>query len=142
MRFERPGALLDEPGFDASCRLQSPGEDQGDGVELPRPVHAARVAVDVVGDAVFADEVACLFPAPRQFADAEGVQPLNEGLPVRPHRPGGDHFVIEAGRGGVPVWKAVGRCVRHPDRHYSGFPCGRREESGPRWIVNDGGDSV
>ena len=59
---------------------------QRQGVELPAPVAALRVAVDVVGDAVFVDQPAGLFPAAAKLLRTQGLDQLDKPLPVRAQR--------------------------------------------------------
>ena len=56
---------LDQAGFEFA---PFGGRNQErDGIQIPRAVHAQRIAVNVVGDAVFADALPRGFPAARQF---------------------------------------------------------------------------
>ena len=48
-----------------------------------------RIAVDVVADAVFVEEVARLLPAPLHLGRRERGEPIQESPPVRSHLPGG-----------------------------------------------------
>ena len=60
---------LDEAGFEfAPFRRRN---QQRDGIQIPRAVHAQRIAVDVVGDAVFANSLPRGLPAAGQFFGAE-----------------------------------------------------------------------
>ena len=56
---------LDEAAFEMSGF--GGRDEERDRIELPGAVHAARVAVDVVGDAVLADEVLGFVPAVAEF---------------------------------------------------------------------------
>ena len=68
-----------------SRATRRPRCSERDRVELPRPVHAARVAVDVVGDAVLADQPPRRAPsAARSSARPERVERARRSaLPVR-----------------------------------------------------------
>ena len=91
-RLQKPRPLH-QPRF--KVRILRCGDQERDGVECPRPGDAARVAVDVVGDAVLADQLAGLVPAARHLAQAEPVECVDEPLPRRPHFAAGrDHFVL------------------------------------------------
>ena len=83
-QVEQPGPL-DQPGLDR--RGVGRRDQERDRVELPGPVHALRVAVDVVGDAVLADQVLGLFPALAQLGQADRLDPPDERLPVRAETP-------------------------------------------------------
>ena len=76
IEFEQPAAL-DEAALRAR-RLRPAAISERDRVELPRAGDAARVAVDVVGDAVLADQVLGLAPAAGQLGRAEVVERLSK----------------------------------------------------------------
>ncbi len=63
---------LRQAGLEFSPR--SGADQQRHEVELPRPVHAARVAVDVVGDAVLADGLPRRFAARRHLGGPERLE--------------------------------------------------------------------
>ena len=66
-------------------------------VELPGPIHALGVAVDVVGDAVLADGAARVVAARRELVRAERLEALDERVTVRPQRAcRRDHLVERA----------------------------------------------
>ena len=97
-QFQEPRALPE-------ARLQGGGlglrDQQRDRVELPRPRGAVRVAVDVVGDAVLADELLRLVPAADQLRRAEFAQRVEQRLPVRPGRAvAADRLAVSGRRGG------------------------------------------
>ena len=78
------------------------GDDEGDGVEFPWAVHAAGVAVDVVGDAVFGDGAAGLVGAGGEAGGAEAVEGVGEVLVVGAEGAvWGEHFIPCAFGGGV-----------------------------------------
>ena len=102
---------LDQAG---SMELASAEEmSSGNGVELPGPVHAPRVAVDVVGDAVLADELTGLFPAAGQLGQAERVQGL-EGGPASAAAPPRRRSFHHRGRPGRCTRVEGPRSVRAP----------------------------
>ena len=76
--------------------------DKGDRVELPRAVHAAGVAVDIVGDSVFSDGTPGLIGTGSEPAGAEpvqgGCQPLVMGTQLAIGR---HHLVPDAARFGI-----------------------------------------
>ena len=79
-------------------------DEQGDGIELPRPVHAARVTVDIEGDAVFLDEASCLLHAAGDLRAAEGVELLREMVPSRATSAVfKNHFIVDARLGLVTL---------------------------------------
>ena len=59
-------------------------DQERDRVELPGPVHPPGVAVDVVGDAVLADQVLRFLPAAADLVGAQRLEGVDERLPVRP----------------------------------------------------------
>jgi hypothetical protein len=72
--------------------------EQRQRVELPRAVGAARVAVDVVRDAVVADQPAGALPALRRLRRAEVCEAAYERRPVRARRAAWlEHLVVRAG---------------------------------------------
>jgi len=74
-------------------------QQNGDRIERPRPFQPARVTVDVERDAVLADELPRLLPAPPHLPGPERAQRTVQHLPVRPHRPIlAVHFVPSNGR--------------------------------------------
>src|SRR5262249_22315545 len=59
------------------------------------------ITIDVVGDAVLADDAAPVLPAGGQFLAAETLQRLYETAPVRPRLGwSGRHLIEDAGRHG------------------------------------------
>ena len=90
---EQLGALLD-PRRDAVPFLGR--QHERDRVDFPRPVHALRIGVDVVGDAVLAD----LALGERQRVAHVALVALgeraHERVPVRPRPAGGGQQLVEA----------------------------------------------
>src|SRR6185503_9251715 len=72
-----------------------------DGIEHPRAIHAARIAVHVVGDAVLADEPAALLPALRDLDGAELLDAAPELLVVRAGFALGRERLVVGGRAGL-----------------------------------------
>ena len=88
---------LDDAGFDAGPF--APVEDEGQDVEVPRPGRAAGVVVDVVGDAVVADQPAHAAVAPLQLRPVDPGEFGQERAPVRPHRAvRRQHGIVTPGR--------------------------------------------
>ena len=58
----------------------------GNRVELPGTFHAARIAIDIVGDALFVDEPLARVPAMLQFRRAEFLQRADQFRVMRTHR--------------------------------------------------------
>ena len=91
---------LGEGGLDARPLVGA--EKNGDSIEIPRAVHAGRIAVDVVGDAIVVDQLLGGFPAAAKFGGAEVVEQIDEHIPVRPHGTiAFFHFVEDGGWGYV-----------------------------------------
>ena len=80
MRFEQRARAARAPA--SSSRHSLGGDQQRDRVELPRPVHAARVAVDVVGDAVLAQQAVRGIPGLLQLRALHAPEPGEEGRPM------------------------------------------------------------
>ena len=76
-RVEQPRAL-------GQARLDAPAtrsaDDQQRDRRAPGPLHALRVAVDVVGDAVLVDQLLGLVPAPRELGRAAARRAAHEQL--------------------------------------------------------------
>ena len=66
--IEECGALF-EAGFDVTPFIRR--DHQWHHVQFPGPIHALRIAIDVVRDAMLADDPAAVFPANRQFVASE-----------------------------------------------------------------------
>ena len=77
---EKLGAL-DEAGFEAAPF--GSGDQDRDGVEIPRAVHPQRVAVDVVGNAVLANALTGGLPAAGQFFRTQLGERGNVFFPIR-----------------------------------------------------------
>ena len=77
---EQRGALRDG-GLDRAPLANR--EQQRKRIELPRAIHAERVAVDVVGDAVLSDQPIGLTPAPQRLVAAEPRERTHQPAPVR-----------------------------------------------------------
>ncbi len=68
-----------------------------DGIQIPRAVHSERIAVDIVGDAVFPNSLPGDPPAADQFFAAERGHRPDESIPVRTEDVWrGGHLVINA----------------------------------------------
>ena len=85
------------------------GRDQRDGIQLPGPIHSARVAVDVVGDAVLVDQPARGFPTARHLGASHRVERAHEGIPVGARAAGvSQHLVVQPGEGLVVEPQRIG----------------------------------
>ena len=97
--IEQPGPLH-QPLFQRDPFMGR--NHKGDGVELPRAVHAAGVAVDIVGDSIFGDGAPGLIGTGRKPARAQAVQgscqPLVMGTQLAIGR---HHLVPDAARFGI-----------------------------------------
>jgi hypothetical protein len=83
---------LDQP---LGQRRELVGRQQdGHRIERPGALEAARIAVDVEGDAVLSDELARLLPPPPHLARPERVEGPLQHPPVRPHRPVGRTHLV------------------------------------------------
>ncbi len=79
-------------------------DKQRNRVQLPGPIQAARVAIDVVRDAVFANELFGFFPAPAQLAQPQSAQGTDKGSPVWARLVAGtNHFIVGSGERSVTV---------------------------------------
>ena len=81
--FVQQRGALDQTGFERAPFVRR--DDERNRVELPRTFHAARVAIDVVGDALLVDEPLAGVRAPRQFRRAEFLQFAEQLRVVRKH---------------------------------------------------------
>src|ERR1039457_6223872 len=68
-----------------------------DGIQIPRAVHSERIAVDIVGNAVFPNSLPGDLPAAGKFFAAQRGHRTDERIPMRTKnaRRGG-HLVIDA----------------------------------------------
>ena len=53
-------------------------------VKLPRPIHTLRITINVVGNAVFANDSAGAFAAERKFVPPQAVEQRDKPLPMWP----------------------------------------------------------
>ena len=72
---------LDQAGFQVAPFRGR--DEQRNGIQTPRAVGSQGIAIDVVGDAVFADALARDLPAVGQFLAAERRQGSDVAVPVR-----------------------------------------------------------
>ena len=85
-------------------------------VQFPRALHAARVVVHVVRDAVLMNHAARLLPAVRQLARAQGFERLDDLLPGRPRLAALGKRLVERPVGRAVAGKQAGarrRCSCH-----------------------------
>ena len=94
---EEVGALR-QPGGDAVPL--GAADDLGQGVELPRAIEAARIAIDVVGHPVLADQALRVLAPPRELVRAaQALKLTGEGAPLRAQPPAAvEQLVPAAGR--------------------------------------------
>ena len=87
---------LDQAGFE---RIPLGGRnEERNRIQIPRAVHAERIAVDIVGDAVFANSLPGDLPAAGKFFGAERGHGTDESIPMRAQNAwGGGHLVVDAG---------------------------------------------
>ncbi len=71
---------LDQAGFEVAPFRGR--DEQRDRIQAPRAIGAQRIAIDVVGDAVFPDSLAGDLPAMGQFLAAERGQGGDVAVPV------------------------------------------------------------
>ena len=70
-----------------------------DGIQIPRAVHSERIAIDIVGNAVFPNSLSGDLPAAGKFFVAERGHGTDEPIPVRTKNAWrGRHLVINAVR--------------------------------------------
>src|ERR1700730_7629819 len=65
---EQPSAL------DQACFQLAPfrrRDHKGNGIQIPRPIHSKRLAIDFVRDSVLPNSLPCRLPAASQFLAAE-----------------------------------------------------------------------
>src|SRR6185503_2950312 len=74
--------------------------------------HALRVAIDVVGDAVLADDASAVLPPRCEFVAAQPLEGFNERAPMRSRRGGRFLHFIEDARGGGVVLQQILRLRR------------------------------
>ena len=80
------------------------GDHQGYSIQLPRPMHALGIAVNIVCYAVFTDQSPGLLPAPGQFLHPQAVQHLHDALPVRTRHPWrGKGLLVGSCRAVIPL---------------------------------------
>ena len=71
--------------------------EERDGIQIPRAVHAERIAVDIVGNAIFPNSLAGDSPAAGKFFAAEPGHRTDEPVPMRAENAWrGCHLVIDA----------------------------------------------
>ena len=75
---------LDKAGFERAPFVRR--DEQRHRVQFPRTFHAARVAIDIVGDALFLHEPPRIFPAAFQFARADLLQRTEKFRVMRTQR--------------------------------------------------------
>ena len=94
-RVQQGGALLDGGGDERPFRTV---QNQGEGIQRPRPPGVLWIAVDIVGGTIFVDDAAAFLPAARESRLAHAFQRLDQRPPVCAHVPfGGHHLVVIAG---------------------------------------------
>jgi hypothetical protein len=94
-QVEQLGALR-ETGFERLPLARR--EEQRQGIELPGPVRAPRIAVHVVGDAVLAQQPPRQVPSSRQLLRPEARERIGEPGPVRARRFGArQQLVVHVG---------------------------------------------
>ena len=81
--FVQQRRALDQAGFKRAPFVRR--DDERNRVQLPRPFHAARIAIDVVGDALFVDEPLAGVRAALQFRRAEFLQCAEQFRVMRTH---------------------------------------------------------
>ena len=88
---------LYQAGFERSPLRRR--NQEGDGIQIPGAVHAERIAVDIVSNAVFPNSLAGDLPAAgKLFAPSADIE-ANERVPMRTEHAGrGGHLVIDAVR--------------------------------------------
>ena len=64
-------------------------------VQLPRTIHALRIAVNVVGNAVFANDFSRVFPAGAEFLGREFIDGGDEAAPMFAWRGTADRGFVE-----------------------------------------------
>ena len=88
------------------------GNEQRHHVQFPRTVHALGIAIDIISDAVLADDAPGVLPTQGKFVAAQPFQGRDEWFPVRAQfarrRP---HFVINSRQAGV-AGKQTRGCVK------------------------------
>ncbi len=94
-QVEQPGPL-DQSLFEAAPFVRR--DDERHHVELPGTIDALGIAVDVVGDAVFADRAPRVVAPRGEFHRSHRLDAVHESLALRAERAGaGEHLVEDAG---------------------------------------------
>ncbi len=103
--FEQARAL-DEAGLQciAFFRLNEHRER----IELPGTIEAARIAVDVVGNAVFANQILGFLPAVAKLLVAQILEGRGERLPVLTQPASGVEHLVEAVQATIAIEKGPG----------------------------------
>lgn len=130
--FHGQDALMDQLLFavyvfeqqvEKSCALGEPGidefpvvarDEEGNIVEFPGAVEAIGIAVDIIGDAVFAEEAQGILVAGAHFFFAELGIGLEKGFPVGLHS---SVFTDQFPEGSVPVMVSTENGVFQHVRH-------------------------
>ena len=116
-RVEHAGPLIDAHLEPLPVDLR---DHKWDRVEHPGPLLAGGVIVNVVGDAVVADQTPGLLPAVGQLGRLPGAEQIDEPFPVGPGQAvGAGQFVVHA-IGGPVARKGIEPALRQPDRRGSG----------------------
>ena len=85
------GALLDGGGYRSPFRRS---QNQGKRIDRPGPHRVLRIAVDVVGRAVFVDQPLAFLPAPCESGFTHRFQRFDQRPPVRAHVAFGVHHLV------------------------------------------------
>ena len=94
-QVEQPGTL-DQPRFELVPFRRR--DYKRNSIQIPRPIHSQRIAIDVVGDAVFPNALLGRSPAACQFLVAERGQRVDEFVPMRTKNSGRSaHLIVHTG---------------------------------------------